>query len=449
MKKIFTPIFLLISSISFAQISIVSSDMPRQNDTMRFSVAATGITANQAAKTGIDTIWDFSNLRASSQDVEKFFAPSATPYALQFGIINAATYGIKDDALNQLGGLGGGAGFSLENVYAFYRNSTAASVLVGRGITVSNIPLALNLNPRDTIFKFPLNFRDIDTTYFSGSTTIPSLGGISQQGRRINVVDGWGTIKTPYGEFNCIRIKTTITETDTITIATIKLPIPNNRIIYTWYSKNQRYPILEITQTTGLAGALTIKYKDFFRPELFASNARFTASRTNVSQFDTVNLNNTSIGTPNSYLWSITPNTFKYVGGTKATDRSPRVMFDKSGAYSINLKVVYDGGSDDTLRTNYINVLTTAVSDIEFNTFKLSVYPNPAKNLITIESSVNNTNSTIEIFDVIGKRFEQIEVDKISNNRIEVNISSLNKGVYFVRFSTENNRTKTQKIIVE
>ena len=92
MKKLFTPIFLIISQLSFGQISILNSDMPRQNDTMRFSLAISGITALQAAKTGADTTWDFSNLVANSQDVEKFYAPSTTPYVIQFGLLNAATY---------------------------------------------------------------------------------------------------------------------------------------------------------------------------------------------------------------------------------------------------------------------------------------------------------------------------------------------------------------------
>ena len=78
---------------------------------------------------------------------------------------------------------------------------------MGRGITVSGIPLALNLNPRDTVFKFPLNYGDLDSSNFRGSVSIPSIGGIIQQGKRITKVDGWGKVKTPYGTFDCIRIK--------------------------------------------------------------------------------------------------------------------------------------------------------------------------------------------------------------------------------------------------
>jgi PKD repeat protein len=158
---------------------------------------------------------------------------------------------------------------------------------------------------------------------------------------------------------------------------------------------------------------------------------------------------NLSTGTPNSFAWTITPNTFRYVGGTKATDNNPRVLFDKSGTYSVKLRVVYDGGADDTLRNNYINVLTTSMNEISLNNFNLALYPNPAKNNIFVESSVDNNNSVIELFNILGKKFHTIDFDKISNNKLEINISNLNKGIYFIKFTTENNVSKTEKFIVE
>lgn len=450
MKKIITSISLLITSLSYGQITVLNSDMPRQNDTMRYSIATTGITAANAAKTGADTIWDFTNLVASSQDVEKFYAASATPYVLQFGLLNPTTYGIKDYALNNLGSLAANAGIKVENVYAFYKNNATASVLVGRGVTVSSLPLAINLNPKDTVFKFPLNYGNIDTTYYAGSTTIPNIGGISQQGRRINKVDGWGVIKTPYGTFNCIRIKTIITGVDSIEVSTFKIPIPSNKTIYTWYAKGEHYPILEITQaTTGL----TIKYKDIYRSETFASNAVFNVVSTSVTPKDTVNLINTSLGNPTSFLWTITPNTFRYVDGTNSTTKNPRIMFDSAASYSVNLKTIYAGGQDDTLRVNYITVTVphnTQVENIENKKKSVFViYPNPAKNNLFIEANTNLRNSEIILYDILGKKIELESINFIGNNKAEINTSMLSKGVYFVKVFGQSNDNLFQRIIIE
>jgi PKD repeat protein len=448
MKKLFTPLFLIISQISFGQISIINSDMPRQNDTMRFSLATSGITALQAAKTGADTTWDFSNLVANSQDVEKFYAPSATPYIIQFGLLNSATYGLKDNALNNLASLGGAAGFTIENIYGFYKNTASANVLIGRGATVSNIPLALNLNPRDTVFKFPLNYGDIDTTYYAGSTNIAGLGGIAQQGRRVNVVDGWGVIKTPYGQFDCIRIKTTINGVDSIQLSTFKIPIPNNKTIYTWYAKGQHYPIMEITQTIGVGAGLTIKYKDIYRTEVYINAAKFTASKTNASQFDTINLTSQSTGTPKSYEWTINPSTFRFVGGTNNTTRNPRLMFDKSGSYSVKLKVIYEGGQDDSLRSNYINVLTTGLYDFENNKPEISIYPNPATEVLNIESNMSLAKSKILVTNLLGKEILSINYKLLNLNSLQINTSNLSKGIYLVNVVNENNTTSTHKIVI-
>lgn len=448
MRKLFTPIFLIISQLAFGQITILNSDMPRQNDSMRYSIATSGITALQAAKTGADTLWDFSNLVANSQDIEKFYAPSATPYVLQFGLLNAATYGIKDNALNNIASLGGAAGFTIENIYGFYKNTATASVLVGRGATVSNIPLGLNLNPRDTVFKFPLNYGDIDTTYYAGSTSIAGLGGIAQQGRRINVVDGWGSIKTPYGQFDCIRIKTTITGVDSVELSTFKVPIPNNKTIYTWYAKGQHYPIMEITQTIGAGAGLTIKYKDIYRAETYLSAAKFIASKTTASQFDTINLTSQSTGTPKSYEWSITPNTFRFVGGTNNTTRNSRVMFDKSGSYSVNLKVVYEGGQDDTLRSNYINVVTSGLNNFENNKPEISIYPNPITDVLYIESNKSLSQSKIFITDLIGKEINSINYNMLNNSKLQISTTSLGKGIYLVNIVNENGITSTHKFVI-
>lgn len=72
----------------------------------------------------------------------------------------------------------------------------------------------------------------------------------------------------------------------------------------------------------------------------------------------------------------------------------------------------------------------------------LKMYPNPAKNVLYIETAINNEVS-VNIFDVLGK---QVLNSKVNNNI--VNIQSLNTGIYVVKI-TENDVTATQKLIVE
>lgn len=72
----------------------------------------------------------------------------------------------------------------------------------------------------------------------------------------------------------------------------------------------------------------------------------------------------------------------------------------------------------------------------------LKMYPNPAKNILNIETALNNKVSVI-IFDIVGKQFLN---SNVNNNT--VNIENLNSGIYMVKI-TENGKTVTQKLIID
>lgn len=78
--------------------------------------------------------------------------------------------------------------------------------------------------------------------------------------------------------------------------------------------------------------------------------------------------------------------------------------------------------------------------DITNNTFK--VYPNPTNNFITIDSTLEGDYNLVSI---IGKTIAKGSL-KVGDNTL--NISTLNKGIYFVNISSNNN-SKTIKIVKE
>ena len=82
-----------------------------------------------------------------------------------------------------------------------------------------------------------------------------------------------------------------------------------------------------------------------------------------------------------------------------------------------------------------------ANSNIQNESF--SIYPNPAKNSLFINSKSGfNTHSNISITDVLGKEIQQFTA---TNAEMEIDISKLINGVYFVKLSDEI----TQKFIKE
>ncbi|MEO5646878.1 MAG: MopE-related protein, partial [Chitinophagaceae bacterium] len=74
---------------------------------------------------------------------------------------------------------------------------------------------------------------------------------------------------------------------------------------------------------------------------------------------------------------------------------------------------------------------------------KEGIYPNPAKDKITIKSEgALNSQNIMQIIDVSGKMYSLRSVKNTSHNMVEMDISHLNKGVYLVKIkSGKNNKT--------
>ena len=76
------------------------------------------------------------------------------------------------------------------------------------------------------------------------------------------------------------------------------------------------------------------------------------------------------------------------------------------------------------------NTMTTGVTNIEDNA-SIRFYPNPFNTSATLEFETNqkNYNTTLSIFDIVGKEIKRI--DNIGNNSVTVEKGELNQGVYF------------------
>jgi len=112
-----------------------------------------------------------------------------------------------------------------------------------------------------------------------------------------------------------------------------------------------------------------------------------------------------------------------------AYDNAPDVMIAFEG--------ISDFGNDlfiDDISTN----LSTPAAINNF-TSELSIYPNPVKEVLTI----NGIYNSIEILDIYGK------IVLSSNATQTINVSSLSNGVYFVNINTENSITVKKITIAE
>ncbi len=94
----------------------------------------------------------------------------------------------------------------------------------------------------------------------------------------------------------------------------------------------------------------------------------------------------------------------------------------------------------------YINVTSLPVEENQIE--DVNIFPNPAKDFILIEfGSVESKDINIEIFDDIGRIVASKRVTS-TNEPIEINISNFDKGIYFIKISSKEQRLTTRKLIV-
>ncbi len=84
-----------------------------------------------------------------------------------------------------------------------------------------------------------------------------------------------------------------------------------------------------------------------------------------------------------------------------------------------------------------------SVTNEELNTF--SMYPNPAKNFVNFNSTMNNTLS-IKVYDVQGKLI-LVENNFKVNRSSQLDVSNLKSGVYFVKADDGNNQIVKKLLI--
>ena len=79
-----------------------------------------------------------------------------------------------------------------------------------------------------------------------------------------------------------------------------------------------------------------------------------------------------------------------------------------------------------------------------------SINPNPAKEEIEIEySNADNGFATISIIDVMGQVIKEINLEKVQNGRVKVNLDGFSNGFYFCQFRTESYLENLKFLIVK
>ena len=132
----------------------------------------------------------------------------------------------------------------------------------------------------------------------------------------------------------------------------------------------------------------------------------------------------------NTYSWNTGASTSSVVVNPTVT-----TSYTVTGTSSVT-------GCSGTTTVSLLVSPCTGISSVQSALKGLKVYPNPAENTLSIE--LNNSNEkSIVISDISGRA---VLSAKTTNDKINLNITSLSNGVYFVKVQS-NNATEVIKVI--
>lgn len=282
MKKYLLFTFLLSSCLLNAQgITLNQSDFANGGDTVRTSNANDN--GYDYVSTGIDYVWDFSSLSATSQNLRNFSPMSDASFFVQFdfGWFASPNYQasyFKESSDLPVAQLTSFLPISIQNILQYSKSTSTAITNVGYSMNISSggnaFDLAIRSDTIDTNYRLPLAFGD---TSFSRSYSQIDFNPIynaiwNQHKSRLTIADGYGVLTTPYGTFNVLRLKHEIVETDSIftelpflgpTWIPLDLPLVKE---YEWWTNGEKIPLLKITTNTllGTETVTSIEYRDMY-----------------------------------------------------------------------------------------------------------------------------------------------------------------------------------------
>lgn len=277
MRPILLPLLFIFASNSQAQITVTQPDFADAGDTVRMSQTV-DLTIDYTS-TGANHTWDYSNLTPTGQVVKDYLDVDDASALVQiaFGFFAPPAYQatnyVASDAI-PLDLIGGFLPVNISNVFQMSKNTSSEINSVGFTVDVEGTEVPFKSDTIETRYELPLNFGNVYSS--NGYTNLdmnPIYNAIWRQYRTRNSnVDGWGSITTPYGTFDALRVRHDITEQDSLFFdlggggTWVSLPIPNSTI-YEWWTNGEKEPILRIVtnEVLGLPVVSAIEYRDIYR----------------------------------------------------------------------------------------------------------------------------------------------------------------------------------------
>lgn len=487
-----------------AQITYNSSDFASVGDSFLVSVVNI-LNLGGADFTATDTsyTWDFSNLNPNSQRFVTFVSPGSTgfqaPYLLTCtfncytpcydacvnqGGFPALCQGLctadcgfdclqswnNDFSLAELVNDSLNLGIvTITDVFNLYDKTSSRLEQNALGIRISNIPLVVEFQNPDVVYRFPMTYGSASSSAGSYAIKLDSIPGTGinfgfeykHAQSRTNEVVGWGSLQTPLQVYpDVIKLKSEVINKDSVTIAgnTITLSdfvpnqfLPDTVVEYKWFDKQTGIPVLKATawRINGNEIYQSVEFIDTLRcfdPFALFGALPIPGSLENSSDSAELNFYSLSFNV-DSFAWDFDDPTSL---NNTSSAQNPTHYYTEPGVYNVTLTacntgcpagwceditipiIVVDNRTEepDTIADTIPNGLFVLEQD------KLDVYPVPFNNELFIQLMDKTAKGyKLTVTDLNGRAVYTDE-GQLSNGYLKIELGNFDAGQYFLYLQT-------------
>jgi PKD repeat protein len=167
----------------------------------------------------------------------------------------------------------------------------------------------------------------------------------------------------------------------------------------------------------------------------FLPEPAFVAGETTVEKGNAIQFTNQTVASSETiWLWD-------FGDGSISREKDPEHIYHSGGVYTVKLTAENNVGLIDLSKTNYVTVTGgTSVASLQNGVEK--IYPNPAKNRLTVETE---QPAQIQIYSITGALLLQQKI----NATTVINIDKLRSGVYILKILGADKHLSNYRLIVE
>jgi Secretion system C-terminal sorting domain len=273
LKQLLSVSTMLFFGYHTAQITITNNDLPIAGTSVIMSNAQNNPTID-IVTTGAAQTWDFSSIVYNSQDtwVHNNISSLGLFAQFSFGLLAPTKYKAsyyRPSTTLPVAQITSFLPITIDSIFAFTRATVDSSATVGYGLRVQGNTVGFRSDSIEKNYDLTATFGDSWSSKVKTNFDFnPFVNARFLQRRtRSSVVDGYGTITTPFGTFNALRIKHSITERDSLFYRdsttfpfAVNLKVPINlppSFEYEWRTIGKKEAVLRI-RTSSVAGVETV-----------------------------------------------------------------------------------------------------------------------------------------------------------------------------------------------